>query len=217
MLRSPPHDHRRSAPWSCHSCRSGPNCGSAKFLRTRWAAWTAHKTDAYCARHRCGADEAVLVRVSARTDSRFRGKRRPMSFMNRAGSSIHFIDTSIAPEMPRTVLAGLNLCSMETSPSGRARRNAQLAIAPVLITSAARKSSAHNSNLPAALTALPTPTWASPFRGRLYSRRRGDAPGAHKRSPRLRVTILSRACRRAPSNEHDSRLASSEIPSMAMG
>jgi hypothetical protein len=145
MLRSPPHDYRRSAPWSCHSCRSGPNCGSAKFLRTRWAAWTAHKTDAYCARHRCGADEAVLVRVSARTDSRFRGKRRPMSFMNRPGRSIHFIDMSIAPEMPRPVLAGLNLCSMETSPSGRARRNAQLAITPVLTTTAARKSSAHNS------------------------------------------------------------------------
>lgn len=60
--------------------------------------WTAHRTAAYCARHRFGAGEAVLVRGSARTDSCFLRKRRPISFMNRPGRSIHFIDRSIAPK-----------------------------------------------------------------------------------------------------------------------
>lgn len=135
MRRPPPHCRRRSAPWSCHSCRSGPNCGSATFLRTRSAAWTANNTAAYCARHRCGADEAVLVRVSARTDSCFLRKSRPMSIMNRPGRSIHFIDKSIAPETPGSV-AALNLSSTDTSLLGRARRNASPAVAPVFIATA---------------------------------------------------------------------------------
>lgn len=121
--RPPLHCRRRSAPWSCRSCRSGPNGGLATFLRTRWAAWTAHRTAAYCARHRCGADEAVLVRISARADSCFLRKCRPTSFVNRSGRSMHFIDKSIAPETPGYV-AGLNLSSTDTSLSGRARRNA---------------------------------------------------------------------------------------------
>ena len=77
---------------------------------------------------------------------------------------------------------------METSPSD-ARRNSWLAIAPVLIRTAARKRSAliQSSCGSYSLACL-----GELLRGRLYSRRRGDAPGAHKRSPRLRVTILSR-------------------------
>ncbi|MEY9120650.1 hypothetical protein ABIA09_000212 [Bradyrhizobium yuanmingense] len=35
--------------------------------------------------------------------------------------------------------------------------------------------------------------WGEPLRGRLYSRRQHGAPGARTRSPRMRVTILSRA------------------------
>jgi hypothetical protein len=134
-----------------------------------------HKTATYCARHRCGADEAVLVRISARTDSRFLGKRRPMSFMNRRGRSIHFIDGSIAPEIDATrPIAGLNLSSMETFPPGRVAIPSLQA--PVLITRAARKRSTLNSKLPAALTALPA--WASPSGTALLAppRRRSRCP-----------------------------------------
>jgi hypothetical protein len=85
---------------------------------------------------------------------------------------------------------------METSPSGRTRRNAKLAIAPVFSRTAGRKRSAPNSKLPAVLPAHAC--LGEPLRGRLYSRRSGDAPGAHKRSPRLRVTILSRPIAERP-------------------
>jgi hypothetical protein len=162
MLRSPPHDHRRSARWSCRSCRSGPNCGSATFLRTRWAAWIAHKTAAYCARHRFGADEAVLVRVLAQTDSRFRRKRRPMSFMNRPGRSIHFINRSIAPEMPRRVLL-----PDQISPRWRPRhRDARVAMPSLqLRQSLAEQPAARDRLLIQSFLRFfqPMPAWASPF------------------------------------------------------
>lgn len=102
-----------------------------------------------------------------------------MSSMNRPGRSIQFVDRSIAPEMPRArPIAGLNLSSMETSPSSCPRRNAQLAFAPVLITTAACKRSALNSKLAAALTALPA--WRAPSGTALLAppRRRFRSPQA---------------------------------------
>jgi hypothetical protein len=47
-----------------------------------------------------------------------------MSFMNRPGRSIHFIDRSIAPEMPRPVLMGIESLLDGDFAMGRARRDA---------------------------------------------------------------------------------------------
>jgi hypothetical protein len=138
--------------------------------------------------------------------------------MNRPGRSIHFIDGSLAPEVPGPV-AGLNLSSTETSLSGRARRNAKLAIVPVLIThqpavrdrpliqsflrpvfgsvgtlSLQRAASRGATRISLAIRR----TYFLRCRGPSHRRNRpSDAPGAHKRSPRIRVTILSRPCRSA--------------------
>lgn len=59
-----------------------------------------------------------------------------MSFKNRPGRSIRFIDRSIVPEIA-ALLAGLDLSSTSTSQSGRARRNAWFVIAAVFFATEA--------------------------------------------------------------------------------